>query len=811
MILIASDGVWEFLTNQTVVNMMVQFKSPLKACRAVVNEAYKLWLQYDVRTDDITMIAIYLEDMEKVDEAHQQHFDKDQSKRRSSVSQVKAKIDAETANMRKKSLANRKMSMGAGLGGLHVEDDLETEVESRPVRRVMTKEKRKLMSDNADDGKQVAEAGFNYKVVGKVKSADLVEINRAVKTNFLLSHLNETQRDEVFSSMEVCEAKVGNDVIVEGQPGDWFYVVSSGEYNVLVDGNVVHTYEYDETDETKASFGELALMYNTNRRAATVRCTQAGTVWRLNKRAFSQTVQRADAGKLMKTLRSVEALKALNKTQLVQLQDSLSVVQFKPGENVIRQGEEGKEFYVIEEGDAVVTVNEPLAPGGQKEVMQLHPGDYFGERALLNEVADSRRAATVKAITTMKLLQISKDEFEASLGRLDVIIDNHRKEREEAARKAYVQRQAEKLLDVTQSDFSPVLKVCKLFSDASTLYLVKRLDPDNKEQRFTLRVYEKKAIADQNLKKLVMNEVTLMGELPQVPYMPALLATFSDRSKLFSVYGSMITSELSEVLGDRILYKEGADGERLVQFIMGCVIGAVYHLHMNDVICRMIFKDTLVLDWKGYPLVADLTLSKSLKDSDKTYTLCGAPEYNAPEQIKKTGYGYESDYWALGVLIYELFTGTTPWPAMVAEKKKKSVADAGEPSAVEVYQAITDYKPTMGNEKEMNYPQSLGKPSIDVMDDLIDPAIDTRLGCRGSLDENIAEIESHQFFDDFNWSQLEDGGTPSPFNNEKEKGHKAFASAAIKFDTVPEYKGDNKWCDDWDFTGTVGYQVVGGK
>ena len=60
-VLIASDGVWEFLTNQAVVNMVDSFKSPLKACKAVVQESYKLWLQYDVRTDDITMILAFLE------------------------------------------------------------------------------------------------------------------------------------------------------------------------------------------------------------------------------------------------------------------------------------------------------------------------------------------------------------------------------------------------------------------------------------------------------------------------------------------------------------------------------------------------------------------------------------------------------------------------------------------------------------------------------------------------------------------------------------------------------------------------------
>ena len=70
-IAVASDGVWEFLTNQTVLNMVASYKSPLKACKAVVNEAYKLWLQYDVRSDDITMIAIYHEELDGLAAAHE--------------------------------------------------------------------------------------------------------------------------------------------------------------------------------------------------------------------------------------------------------------------------------------------------------------------------------------------------------------------------------------------------------------------------------------------------------------------------------------------------------------------------------------------------------------------------------------------------------------------------------------------------------------------------------------------------------------------------------------------------------------------
>lgn len=58
--MIASDGVFEFLTNQSVADMVARYDDPLDACKKVVQEAYDLWLQYEVRTDDITIICVYI-------------------------------------------------------------------------------------------------------------------------------------------------------------------------------------------------------------------------------------------------------------------------------------------------------------------------------------------------------------------------------------------------------------------------------------------------------------------------------------------------------------------------------------------------------------------------------------------------------------------------------------------------------------------------------------------------------------------------------------------------------------------------------
>lgn len=61
MIALASDGVWEFLTNQSVCDTIMHFDDPIEACRQVISQAYGLWLQFEVRTDDITLIVAFID------------------------------------------------------------------------------------------------------------------------------------------------------------------------------------------------------------------------------------------------------------------------------------------------------------------------------------------------------------------------------------------------------------------------------------------------------------------------------------------------------------------------------------------------------------------------------------------------------------------------------------------------------------------------------------------------------------------------------------------------------------------------------
>ncbi|KAG0652115.1 cAMP-dependent kinase regulatory subunit [Hyphodiscus hymeniophilus] len=252
----------------------------------------------------------------------------------------------------------------------------------------------------------------------------LSRLHKSISSNFLFSHLDDEQSSQVLGALveKPIPAK-GIKVITQGDQGDFFYVVEKGSFDVYVNpagslqpgpdgfGNKVAMIE------PGGSFGELALMYNAPR-AATVMSAEAGcTLWALDRITFRRilmdsTFQRRRLYESF--LEEVEILSTLTKYERSKIADALDTKKFPAGTTIIKEGDVGEAFYLLESGEA-----EAYKDGTEGPVKFYKKGDYFGELALLN---DAPRAASVVSKTEVKVATLGKDGFQRLLGPVESIM-----------------------------------------------------------------------------------------------------------------------------------------------------------------------------------------------------------------------------------------------------------------------------------------------------------------------------------------------------------------------------------------------------
>mmetsp|Transcript_10044 Transcript_10044/g.18741 ORF Transcript_10044/g.18741 Transcript_10044/m.18741 type:complete len:436 (+) Transcript_10044:116-1423(+) len=399
---------------------------------------------------------------------------------------------------------------------------------------------------------------------------------------------------------------------------------------------------------------------------------------------------------------------------------SLEREVYDSGNAIVRQGNIGDNFYII--ADGAVGVYRSENGDAEKKVTTLSKGDYFGEQALLRE--DVRQASCI-AEDKVTVLTLGREDFIAMLGSFEDIL----KGKSTASTSESKEEPSEIYpfaLDCTLADLD-----VKNTLGCGAFGRVKLCKHESKDTYFALKCQAKSAIVEAGLEEHVLNEMRVMRKVDH-PYIARLYLALQDNKFIYFVLELLQGGELYTHLKRKVKLPE-----ETARFYAATVVFAFTTLHAKKIAYRDLKPENLVMNNDGYVKLVDFGLAKQLL-TGKTWTLCGTPDYLAPEVILNEGHDIAVDYWALGVLIFEMVVGTPPFYA---------------DDPMEVYEKIVNGNPAF-------FPSYITRN----LSSLIKKLIRTQQGQRlGNTRGGTAAVVKHKWFSSFNWAGLERGDMKAPY------------------------------------------------
>ncbi|NXB27769.1 KGP2 kinase, partial [Eulacestoma nigropectus] len=572
-------------------------------------------------------------------------------------------------------------------------------------------------------------------------------ITDALNKNQFLKRLEPHQTRAMVECMYERTFQQGSYVIRQGEPGNHIFVLKEGSLEVFQQNKLLSSIP------VWTAFGELAILYNCTRTASVKAITNVKT-WALDREVF-QNIMRVTAQTRQEQyrnfLRSVSLLKNLPEDKLTKIMDCLEVEYYDKGDYVIREGEEGNTFFIIAKGKVIVT--QSTADHSQPQVIKnLHKGDYFGEKALISD--DVRSANVIADEYNVECLVIDRETFNQTVGtyeELQTYLEGYVANLAQADEKRHAKGRSfcgqltkevslemielkEKVAQFPPSPFQNLEVVTTL--GVGGFGRVELVKVKNENMAFAMKCIKKKHVVDTKQQEHIYSEKKILEQICS-PFIVKLYRTFKDNKYVYMLLEACLGGELWSLLRDR-----GSFDEFTTKFCVGCVTEAFDYLHRIGIIYRDLKPENLILDAEGYLKLVDFGFAKKIGSGQKTWTFCGTPEYVAPEVILSKGHDFSVDFWSLGILVYELLTGSPPF----------SGAD----------QMMT-YNLILKGIEKLDFPKIITRRPEDLIRRLCRQNPTERLG---NLRNGINDIKKHRWLSGFNWDSLKVRKLTSPLKRE---------------------------------------------
>ncbi|KAH7112896.1 kinase-like domain-containing protein [Dendryphion nanum] len=256
------------------------------------------------------------------------------------------------------------------------------------------------------------------------------------------------------------------------------------------------------------------------------------------------------------------------------------------------------------------------------------------------------------------------------------------------------------------------------------VWLVRLQDEREKDQKvFALKVLRKVDVIRLKQVEHVRNERNVLAAVAGHPFITTMVASFQDHDSLYMLLDYCPGGEVFSYLRRARRFNESTS-----QFYAAEIVLILEFLHEKEgVAYRDLKPENILIDAEGHLKLVDFGFAKKVENRE-TYTLCGTPEYLAPEVIRNTGHGTAVDWWAFGILVYEFLVGQPPF---------------WDQNPMKIYEQIV--------EGRVRFPSAMSPDARDLISGLCTVDTSKRLG---NIKGGAGAVKSHAWFKNIDWDAL---------------------------------------------------------